>query len=188
MIKILTVLSIAALSATPLLASKPSAVLMKVQIAVPNPGWSIEIQSLHTKNDKLLIVCEAIRKDGIFASMMSNASDSVTLSKNLASLPREIYITDTKWNYSKGYTPATKEQLKKVLQGAVSMQLNKQKTSEADFIGLTLDEVKALAKQHDLKYRVVEVDGVGRAVTRDYRPERFNLAIKEGKVIRVTKG
>jgi hypothetical protein len=35
---------------------------------------------------------------------------------------------------------------------------------------------------------VVEVDGVGRPVTRDFLPERLNFKVKDGKVTEVTKG
>jgi hypothetical protein len=35
---------------------------------------------------------------------------------------------------------------------------------------------------------VIEIDGNPQGVTADYRPERLNFSIKNGKIIRVTKG
>lgn len=55
-------------------------------------------------------------------------------------------------------------------------------------IGQPLEKVQAACDAAEVRHRVVEVDGVGRPVTRDYRPERLNFKVAEGKIIAVTKG
>lgn len=56
------------------------------------------------------------------------------------------------------------------------------------FIGLTLGEAEAKAKKADLPHRVVKRDGESLPVTRDYRPERLNFTVENGKVTAVTNG
>lgn len=186
--KLFTALSIATLFTSSLHASKPLTTQLQVEIATPNPSWSIKIQGLHLKEEKLLVRCAATRKDGIFPSMMSSAKDSVTVTPAVAKLPREIYITGTAWNYSKGYTPASHQELKKVLEGSSEVKVSKPPLSEQAFMGLSPEEAQQLAQKHKLKCRIVEVDGKPRMTTRDYRPERLNFTTTKGKVTRVTKG
>ncbi|RYD66016.1 MAG: hypothetical protein EOP83_06085 [Verrucomicrobiaceae bacterium] len=56
------------------------------------------------------------------------------------------------------------------------------------FVGLTLQEAEAKAKEADLPHRVVRNDGEDFPVTRDYRPERLNFTVEKGVVTKVTTG
>lgn len=60
--------------------------------------------------------------------------------------------------------------------------------SDSAFVGLGEAEGAALAKERGLSSRVVEVDGVPRPATRDYRRDRVNFTIKEGRITGVTRG
>lgn len=55
-------------------------------------------------------------------------------------------------------------------------------------VGMTLEKAQKACDERDLPHRVVEIDGEPQIVTRDFRPERINFAVKEGKVIAVTMG
>ncbi|MEM9080607.1 MAG: hypothetical protein AAGC74_07955 [Verrucomicrobiota bacterium] len=57
-----------------------------------------------------------------------------------------------------------------------------------EFMGLSHSEAVALAERLEVNYRIVRVDDEYFPVTKDYRPERFNLEIDEGRVTKVTKG
>ncbi|MEO0448503.1 MAG: hypothetical protein AAF191_20770, partial [Verrucomicrobiota bacterium] len=59
---------------------------------------------------------------------------------------------------------------------------------DAEFIGLSLKEGESLAKQKKLAYRTVEIDGESLVVTMDYDPNRVNVSIAKGKIIKVTRG
>lgn len=48
-------------------------------------------------------------------------------------------------------------------------------------IGLTIGE----ARQHHKNIRIVEENGAKLAVTSEYRPERINVAIKNGKIFKI---
>lgn len=61
-------------------------------------------------------------------------------------------------------------------------------TKPETLIGLPLEKVQAACDAAEVAHRVVEVDGVGRPVTRDYRPERLNFKVTNGKITAVTKG
>lgn len=54
-----------------------------------------------------------------------------------------------------------------------------------DFIGMNEKEAFALAKKHDIPFRIVERDDVSLPVTLDFRVGRMNAFIKKGKVISV---
>lgn len=56
------------------------------------------------------------------------------------------------------------------------------------YIGLDEKAAEELADKANLAWQIIEVDGQPKPATRDYRPERLNFAIKDGKVIRVTRG
>jgi len=56
------------------------------------------------------------------------------------------------------------------------------------YLGLALEAASARAEQAGIRWRVVEEDGQGKPVTKDYRPDRLNFSVASGKVIRVTKG
>ncbi len=60
--------------------------------------------------------------------------------------------------------------------------------SDQDFVGLSEAEGEALAKERKLSHRVVMVDGQPRPATRDYRPDRVNFEIEEGRIVRTSRG
>lgn len=55
-------------------------------------------------------------------------------------------------------------------------------------IGLTEAEAAAWATANGFTTRVVEVDGEPKPVTMDYRPDRINLTLVDGKVTKATLG
>ena len=57
---------------------------------------------------------------------------------------------------------------------------------ESPYIGLSVEEAQAKAKESDTLFRVVEIDGEPQPATMDYRPGRINAATKDGKVISLT--
>jgi hypothetical protein len=61
-------------------------------------------------------------------------------------------------------------------------------TKPETLIGQPLEKVQAACDAAEVAHRVVEVDGVSRPVTRDYRPERLNFKVADGKITAVTKG
>lgn len=61
-------------------------------------------------------------------------------------------------------------------------------TKTETLIGQPLEKVQAACDAAEVRHRVIEVDGVGRPVTRDFLPERLNFKVKDGKVTEVTKG
>ncbi len=60
--------------------------------------------------------------------------------------------------------------------------------SDDAFIGRTAESAAALAKERDLISRIVSVDGQPRPATKDYRPNRVNFEIEQGKVVKVSRG
>ncbi len=56
------------------------------------------------------------------------------------------------------------------------------------FVGLSLKEAEALAKERGQPSRVTKVDGEPKPVTMDYRPDRLNFEIVDGTVVKVTRG
>jgi hypothetical protein len=50
--------------------------------------------------------------------------------------------------------------------------------------GKTLDEVKAMG----VEYRIAEENGVAKELTADYKADRYNLVVKDGKVEKAFKG
>lgn len=58
----------------------------------------------------------------------------------------------------------------------------------SSFIGLTEEEAAAKATKADLPSRVIKRDGQSLPVTRDYRPERLNFTVENGKVTHVSNG
>ncbi len=61
-------------------------------------------------------------------------------------------------------------------------------TKPDTLIGQPLEKVQAACDAAEVAHRVVEVDGVSRPVTRDYRRERLNFKVADGKITAVTKG
>jgi|TARA_B110000914_G_scaffold57075_1_gene49506 hypothetical protein len=166
----------------------PSSTPVAVTIDVPSPAWTIKISRIYTKANKLIVVCKAQKKEGLAAAVMSKAKTSVNILGKFQKLPREIYVTGQTWNYSKGYKAVTDEELEKFLITASEIYAPSKQLNEKSFIGLTLKEAQALAKVNKLPSRVIEIDGQPQITSEDYRPERFNFAIKNGKIIRVNKG
>lgn len=186
--KIILCYCVVTLSSFFLMAETPPATPVDVSIDVPSPAWSLKITSIHKKAGKLLVVCGAQKKEGMALAVMSKAKDSAQIPNKLAKLPREVYVTGQKWNYSSGYKAVSNEELKALLAGATEIYSAKKQLTEKSFIGLTVKDAHALAKKNKLPSRVVEIDGKSQPSTMDMRPERFNFATKDGKVIRVTKG
>lgn len=60
--------------------------------------------------------------------------------------------------------------------------------ADGDFVGLDEGEGAKLAKARKLASRVVSVDGEPRPGTKDYRPDRVNFEVENGKIVRVTRG
>ncbi len=59
---------------------------------------------------------------------------------------------------------------------------------DQDFIGLSMEDAKALAKERGQAHRVISIEGNFRPVTADYRPDRLNFEIENGKVTVVKRG
>lgn len=56
------------------------------------------------------------------------------------------------------------------------------------FIGVPLALAQAAAEEAEIPHRVVEVDGESLPRTMDFRPERLNFTVVDGRVTAVTKG
>lgn len=56
------------------------------------------------------------------------------------------------------------------------------------YIGLTIEAAQERADKASIPNRIIEVDGEPRPATRDYRPERLNFSVKDGKVIQAVNG
>lgn len=66
-------------------------------------------------------------------------------------------------------------------------------SKEKDFdpqslVGMPLESAQRACNERSLPHRVVLIDGKPQIVTRDFRPERLNFAVKKGIVIAVTTG
>ena len=59
---------------------------------------------------------------------------------------------------------------------------------DADFVGLPERSGAALAEKRGLRQRVVSVDGQLRPTTRDYRKDRVNFELEDGKIVKVSRG
>jgi heat shock protein HslJ len=58
----------------------------------------------------------------------------------------------------------------------------------ATLIGRTTAKARARAEAEGYTFRVVSVDGEGKPVTQDYRPDRLNATVVDGRVTEVTVG
>jgi len=170
-----------------------------VSIDTPSSGWSVKIQSAHTHNDKLLVVCQLSHGGGVSLSVISKVNDTIELPENLAAMKREIYVLGKTWNWGKGYTAVTDKELKTHLKGSKSIYTvkaenedqapaKKLKGDHSDFINLKYENAVTLAKQRKLPHRIVKKDGVFLPVTRDYRPNRLNFSLEKGIVTHVSRG
>lgn len=57
-----------------------------------------------------------------------------------------------------------------------------------DLIGLSEDDAKKLSNHNGMKIRVIERDGESFVSTLEFRPDRYNVSIKDGKVTYVGIG
>lgn len=55
-------------------------------------------------------------------------------------------------------------------------------------LGLSVAQAEARAAKRDYTVRVVSVNGQSRPMTMDYRPDRLNLYVEDGRVTQVTTG
>jgi heat shock protein HslJ len=58
----------------------------------------------------------------------------------------------------------------------------------AGLVGLPVAEARELARSEGFAFRVVSVDGEGRPATTDYRPDRINATVVDGRLTGVTVG
>lgn len=56
------------------------------------------------------------------------------------------------------------------------------------FLGRTLDEAQTVLSYFNLQNRVSSIDGYAQVVTCDFKPERVNLTVQDGKVVHYTLG
>ncbi|GEM_PF-2330531 len=56
------------------------------------------------------------------------------------------------------------------------------------YLGMPIEDAKALAEKEKSPCRVVSVDGQFGMVTMDHRPERLNFTVVDGQVTKVTRG
>lgn len=60
------------------------------------------------------------------------------------------------------------------------------KTPYQELIGLTLQEAHQVLRARDMTLRVTQQDGVHGFVTEDYRTDRVNVSVTQGRVSHVT--
>lgn len=60
--------------------------------------------------------------------------------------------------------------------------------SDHAYVGLPLKEAETMAEESGLRHRVTMLDGQPRPATRDYRPDRLNFEVENGKVVKVSRG
>jgi hypothetical protein len=53
------------------------------------------------------------------------------------------------------------------------------------FIGMTLDEAIECVKLIHNSIRIVEKDGKGMVITRDFNTRRINVSVKDGQIIKL---
>lgn len=194
---ILPLLTAAALF-SPILVAQDQNETIRVEIKTPSPLWDLEIKQVYRASDHLIVIAQASQSEkGLMgAAVMGKASASIDLlDPQLVKLPRKIYVIQ-EWNYSEGYTSIFKEQIPGIIQGATLLYDQDASTTKKvsdkpkaeDLIGLSPEDAKALCDKHDIKSRIVSVDGKPRPATMDYRPDRFNFHVENGKIVKVSKG
>jgi len=176
----------------PLSATEKKAPL-EVSIEVPNPTWSTKIKEVYKKSDKLLVVCQMTQKEGMGIMVISKAKDKIELPEALTKLDKEIFVLGKKWNWNNGgYTETTPEKLKATLKGATKVyqakEANKKTETDANFVGLTVEEARKLATGRKLLFRIVERDGQQFRITKDFRRNRVNVKVTKGKVTEANRG
>lgn len=60
--------------------------------------------------------------------------------------------------------------------------------NSTSLVGQKLEVVQPALEAANIRFRVIEKDGVPFAMTMDYLPDRLNLKIKDGVIIEVSKG
>lgn len=60
--------------------------------------------------------------------------------------------------------------------------------SNDDLLGLEESVAIKLLKDSNSSFRITKRDNQHYIVTRDFKPERFNLEIKDALIVKVTKG
>lgn len=60
--------------------------------------------------------------------------------------------------------------------------------NSASLVGQKLEVVQPALEAANIRFRVIEKDGVPFAMTMDYLPERLNFKIKDGVITEVSKG
>lgn len=82
-----------------------------------------------------------------------------------------------------------------LLQQVVSLLTGESKTptiepepivSPETLIGMTTSEAKVYAEEHDIVFRIVEIDGESQATTKDFRPGRINASVEQDVVVSYT--
>jgi hypothetical protein len=68
----------------------------------------------------------------------------------------------------------------------IEVQVARTQALEPDFIGLTVEEARALADGLGLQLRVIDTDGV--ALTADLRAKRMTVDVRTGRVTTATAG
>lgn len=58
----------------------------------------------------------------------------------------------------------------------------------SSLVGKSVAKARKAAGDEGYEWRVVSVDGEGRPVTMDYRPDRLNATVEDGRVVEVTVG
>ncbi len=61
-------------------------------------------------------------------------------------------------------------------------------TQPETLVGADIEAACEAADRAEIRWRIVEIDGQPRPITMDYRPDRLNFSVRDGKVIRVNKG
>jgi len=59
---------------------------------------------------------------------------------------------------------------------------------DSDFFGLAIEAGESLAKERGLACRTIEIDGEAQMAIANYREDRVNFSIADGKIIKVTRG
>jgi hypothetical protein len=72
--------------------------------------------------------------------------------------------------------------------GASTIAASADPAKPETYTGHSLDEASRFAAQHGVTWRVVERDGEALMATMDYRPDRLNFSVRDGTVIKTTKG
>ena len=60
--------------------------------------------------------------------------------------------------------------------------------TESIIIGMELEEATDLLDDRDVVYRIVSIDNTAFMITQDYKPERLNLFVEGGIIVKFNKG